>query len=257
MSQGEAPVDAGPHVVSITYSCVAGGITGQVVVSNDGDEPWSGTINFYLTQHFPGGSSWSETGDFDDVDFVDVPVNGTQTMNYSMGWNPDPSANSTRVENDLDTTKSDSFTCGDPQPTSTDTMVPPTSTSTLTDTPVPPTATNTDTPVPPTPTNTSVSPTDTGTPQDPTETSTGTLIPSDTPTGTLPAETETGTPPANTDTPEPSDPPDPTASPTQPGLVTGGGAPGGGDGVGFVILGLLLLLVGGGLGYRNRRFAVR
>lgn len=269
----EVPQDAGPHVDSISYSCVSGGITGQVVVSNDGDSEWSGTINFFLTEHFPGGSSWTPTGDDDDVVFTNVPVGGTQTQSYSMGWNPSPGANSTRVENDLDTTKSASFMCEDPStstptnspapPTSTNTNTP-TSTSTSTDTPVPSTNTPTNTA---TATNTgTLQPTDTGTPEDPTATSTGTLNPSDTPsvtstgavdptdTGTPPSET-TGTPASDTDTPEPEGNPSPTS--TQSAPATGGFGPGGSsDGVFFLIGGAVLFLVGGALEYQNRRFLV-
>ena len=228
---GATPVQSSPNctvrVNEIGIWCNEnGGVSGNATISSQGDGDWVGSITFFLTYHVPGSQDWIPTGD-QYVWSGTVPNNGQITINFSMGMSVPLGANSMRIENNNDTTKSISIPpCpGDPTPTPTNTLTPTaTFTSTPTDTPTntpTPTATATNTPT--------VTLTSTAT-NTPSPTSTGTLVPTDTPTMTpTPTNTKTPTPtptrtvsptPTPTETVSPTPTETPTKTPTETPVIT-------------------------------------
>ena len=98
--------DGGLHVTEIRAWCAPGvGVGGTVEFVNDGPMPVTQDVKLYLTYHVPGDGTWYPTGD-QVVVHVQLGPGESKTVHYEMSSTPQTGANSYRVENDFDTTKS-------------------------------------------------------------------------------------------------------------------------------------------------------
>ncbi len=106
-AQDVQPSSEGLHVTEIRAWCQPGvGVGGYAVFSNDGDTPVAQeAVTMFLTYHLPGEFEWQPTGDRKTL-YVDAPVGGVITETFTMSSTPLLEANSYRVENSHDTTKS-------------------------------------------------------------------------------------------------------------------------------------------------------